>query len=367
MNNNLKYNIFLLISSLSRNLVEVFNIALLYKLNYSIKEILLYYSVYFGFSILVNVITINLTNYIKSKYILVLSNILFCCSYYYLNNMKCDIRNLIIFAMLSSFASYTYHAIRHYFAIKYTDSSNKEIGSIAIYSFIGIILSSYLGPYLTEKYSFSITVIIIFITSLLSIIPLLLIKDKTVKEKIRRIHLDKNRKIFFILEQSKVLFLLIQPLFLYIYVSENLKYIGIFNVINCIASIILIYFIVRKLNINKYFKYLNIILIIILLLKLNILNKYFILVLAFFEGLLIKIYEITSMKNLYQVETTNIKSYLLKVEIIFCLIRSIFMFLFYLFTDNLKVILYILLVFIFASGFFIKENKKNGIEQSDNI
>ena len=44
MNNNIKYNIFLLLSTLFRNLVEVFNIALLYKLGYSIKNILLYYS-----------------------------------------------------------------------------------------------------------------------------------------------------------------------------------------------------------------------------------------------------------------------------------------------------------------------------------
>ena len=359
MNNNLKYNIFLLTSSLSRNLVEVFNIALLYKLNYSIKEIFLYYGIYFFISIFVNIITINLTNYVKSKYILFTSNILFCISYYYLNNMKYNLKNLIIFAVLSSFSSYTYHVIRHYFAIKYTDNSNKEIGNIAIYSFIGIILSSYLGPALTEKYSFSIVVIVIFITSLLSLIPLLLIKDKTIKEKIKRVTLDKNRKYFFIFEQSKVLFLLIQPLFLYLYVSKNLKYIGIFNIINSIASIILIYFIVRKINVKKYFKYLNIILIIILILKLNILNKYIILIIAFFEGLFIKIYEIVSMKNLYQVETNNIKSYILKVEIIFCLVRSLFMFIFYLFIEDLKIILYILLLFIFISGFLIKENIKN--------
>ena len=70
MNNNIKYNIFLLLSTLFRNLVEVFNIALLYKLGYSIKNILLYYTVFFSISILVNVLTIYLTNYIKTKYIL---------------------------------------------------------------------------------------------------------------------------------------------------------------------------------------------------------------------------------------------------------------------------------------------------------
>ena len=105
MNNNVKYNIFLLISILSRNLMEVFNIALLYKLNYSIKEILLYYIIFFFSAIFVNIITIYLTIYIKTKYILVLSNILFCLSYYYLNNMNYNITNLIIFSIFSSFAS----------------------------------------------------------------------------------------------------------------------------------------------------------------------------------------------------------------------------------------------------------------------
>ena len=357
MSNKIKYNLFLLISTLARNLVEVFNVALLYKLNYSIKEIFLYYGVFFLVAILVNFITIFVSNYVKIKYILILSNILFCYSYYFLNNMNYNIKNLLIFAVISSFSSYTYHIIRHYFAIKHTDNSNKEIGNIAIFSFVGIIISSYLGPYITEKYNFSITVIIILIFSLISMIPLLLIKDATKKEKIIKIKLDNNRKIFFIFEQSKVLFLIIQPLFLYLYVSKNFKFIGLFNAINSIASIILIYYVVRRININKYFKYINVLLIIVLVLKLNILNKYFILILAFFEGLFIKVYEIVSMKNLYQVSNDNIKSYLLKVEIIFCFVRSFLMFLFSLFIKNIKISLYILLILMFISGFFVKDNK----------
>jgi len=356
MNNNIKYNLFLLISTLARNLVEVFNIALLYKLNYSIKEIMLYYGVFFFISIFVNIITLYLTNYIKTKYILIFSNLLFCYSYYFLNNMKYNIKNLIMFAIISSISSYTYHAIRHYYAIKHTDSSNKEIGNIAIFSFIGIIISSYLGPFITEKYNLSITIIIMLIFSIISLIPLLLIKDHREKEKIINIKLNRNRKLFFIFEQSKVLFLLIQPLFLYLYVSKNLKYIGIFNVVNCIASIIFVYYLVRKINVNKYFKYLNLLLIIVLILKLNLSNKYLILILAFFEGLFIKVYEVASMKNLYQVKKDNIKSYLIKAEIIFCLVRSIFMFIFYLFFKDIKLILYILLTFIFISGFCVKKS-----------
>ncbi len=359
MKNNIKYNIFLLISLLSRNLIEVFNIALLYKLNYSVKEIMLYYIIFFFTAFFVNVITLNIINYIKSKYVLLISNILFCYSYYYLNNMNYDIKHLIIFAILSSFSGYTYHIIRHYFALKFTDNSNKEIGSIAIFSFIGIIISSFIGPYITENYSFSVTVIIIFITSLISLIPLLMIKEEVKYEEVFKIDTSINlrKKLFFLFEQSKVLFLLIQPLYLYIKVDKNLSYIGIFNVVSSIASIIFIYFFVRKINIFKYFKYFNTLLVIILCLKLNIFNKYIMLIIAFFEGIFIKIYEITSMKNLYQIKTDNIKNYLFNAQMLFCLSRFIIISILYFVTSNVKVILYVMLIFILISGFFIKEVK----------
>ena len=181
-----------------------------------------------------------------------------------------------------------------------------------------------------------------------------LLNYKFKKERIIDVKIDRNRKNFFILEQSKVLFLLIQPLYLYLYITNDIKYIGIFNIINSIASIIIIYYIVRKINVNKYFKYTNILLIIVLVIKLNIVNKYLTLLIAFFEGLLIKIYEIVSMKNLYQLKIDNIKSYLIKVEVIFCLTRSVFMLVSFLFINDIKIILYILLVFIFLSSFSIK-------------
>ena len=353
--NNIKYNLFLMFSNITRNLVEVFNIVLLYKLSYSIKEILLYYFIFFLLSIIVNIITFQISNIIKNKYILIISNLLFCFSYYFLNTSNHNMSNLVIFAIISSFASYTYHFIRHYFALKYTDSNNKEIGNIIIFSYLGLIISSYLGPFITDKYSLSVTVVLLFIFGILSIIPLLLINDSVTKEKFKNISIDKRRKLFFVLEQSKVLFLLIQPMFLYLFVSNNIKYIGIFNVITCISSIIFIKYIVKKDNILKYFKFLNILLVIILLLKLNIDSKYFILIIAIFEGIFIKLYEIVSTKNFYQVRRENIKSYLLKSEIIFCLTRTIFMLIFYLFFNDIKIILYILLLFIFVSGFICND------------
>lgn len=354
MNNNIKYNIFLLISNLSRNLVELFSILLLYKLGYSINNIFLYYIVFFFFSCIVNIITIYLTNYIKCKYLLIISNILFCFSYYFLNIMDYNIKNLIIFALVNAISSYMYHSIRHYYAVKHIKLTNSEIGNTLIYSFIGIIIASYFGSVITTKYSLFTTIVIMFILSIISIIPIILIKDTTTKEKIINIKINKERKLFFIFEQSKVLFLLIEPLYLFLYIESNIEYIGIFNIISNIACIVMIYYFARKINVNKYFKLLNILFVIVLIFKLNIDNKYLMLCISFFEGLFVKMYDIVSMKNLYQITCNNIKSYIVKCEVIFCFIRGLFMLFCYLFISDIRIILYILAFFILLSGIIKK-------------
>ena len=45
MNNIKRYNIFILLSTLSRNIPEVYSAVLLYKMDYSLKDILLFFTV----------------------------------------------------------------------------------------------------------------------------------------------------------------------------------------------------------------------------------------------------------------------------------------------------------------------------------
>ena len=126
------------------------------------------------------------------------------------------------------------------------------------------------------------------------------------------------------MEQAKVINLSLQPLYLYLFVNSKITYVGIYNVILGISSCIFIYFFTRKVNDKKYFKYLNIIFCLFLLLKLNIYNKYLILIIGLFEGLGIKMFEIVSSENIYNIKKdTNIGGYLLLVELIFCITRSI--------------------------------------------
>ena len=346
------YNIFLFLSNISRNIVEIFSFVYLYQKGYKIKNILLFYSIYYLVGVFISYITVYLTKYIKRKVLLIISGLLYGVSFYYLSVMRTTNYNLVILSITLSTSSFIYHTIRHYYAMNLVDKvEDKKIASILISAYLPIIFSSILGSYIVDKYSILVSSIIVIILSVISIIPLIFIKDDITNSKIEYSKINSNKLVFFILEQFKVIFLLLEPIYLYLYVKKSLNYVGTFNILICISSIIYLYYIAHRINISKYFKYINIIFCLVLLFKLNITNKYILLVVALLEGLGIKSFELTSNKNIYNIENSNINGYLITCELIFCFLRSIICLIFYLFIDNVKVMLYISLVPIFLISF----------------
>ena len=84
MSNIKKYNIFIMLSTIARNMVEIFSSVLLYKMGYSLKEILLFFTILYFVGGIISVIVIYLTKYINAKYILILSSIIFSGSFYFI-------------------------------------------------------------------------------------------------------------------------------------------------------------------------------------------------------------------------------------------------------------------------------------------
>lgn len=233
-----------------------------------------------------------------------------------------------------------------------------HIGSIIIFNYIAYILSSYIGALITDNFGLIYVVIIIFSLSVLSMIPLISIKNINKKEKITISlkNIKKNKILFFMFEQFKVMFLMLQPLYLFLYVKKDMEYIGIFNIVMGISSIIFVYFFVRKVKVNKYFWLLNIVFCVVLISKINIINNNFMLIIAFLEGLFSRMYEVVSSENLYDKQIDNTSSYLIVVELIFCITNSILYLIFYLFNIDVKIILYICIIGIFISGFVRYKN-----------
>ena len=186
MNNIKRYNIFILLSTLSRNIPEVYSAVLLYKMDYSLKDILLFFTVLYLLGALTSVITIYILNKIKSKYILILSSIIFSLSFYYMSIMSKTTKSLLIFSIIYSIGSYTYHTLRHYYAIKALEDNKKEnIGNILIFTNIAIILSSLIGGYIQSKLSTFALALFVVILSIVSFIPLFKFEASIGKEKIK--------------------------------------------------------------------------------------------------------------------------------------------------------------------------------------
>lgn len=352
MSNIKRYNIFILLSTMARNVVEIFSSVLLYKFGYSIKEILLFFTILYLVGAITSVITIYLTKVIKPKFILIISSLIFSGSFYFMSVMNKTFTNLIIFSIIYSVGCYTYHSLRHYFAIKTIDNDKRNnIGNILIYTNIGVVIASLVLSYIESKLSTLVMAIIVIAISLVALIPLFRLELEEDNTKIKYEKIPKNKFLFFLLEQSKVINLLLQPLYLYLFINSKIEYVGIFNVVMGISSCIFIYFFVRKIDDKKYFKYLNILFCIFLLLKLNVTNKYLVLLIGLFEGLGVKMFEVVSAENIYNIDKNiNVKGYIIITEIIFCLVRSILCFIGYLIND-IKIILYGSIVLIFLTGF----------------
>ncbi len=339
------YNIYMFISTFTRNIIDLYSVVYLYKLYPSVKTIIGIYSLIYFLGIFISYLSIKLGNKVGYKYILIFSSIITSITFVVLNSTK--IINTYIVSILLSLSIFTYHPLKHYYGITLLNEKEK-LGT----SLILIYLASFFSSYFVIK---DIKPIILIIITIIGIIPTLLI-EKNIPKKIEYPKNILPSKIqFFIFDQFRILFLLLEPLYLYI-ISKTISYVGIFNIIITISSIIYLYLIANNKNINikKYYCYLNILFVIFLLLKLNITNKIILLIIAFFEGIGIKTNELISTMNLYKIKNLKLsekEGYLIISEIIFCSTRAIILFIFYLFNVNLVIMMYILLIGVFILSF----------------
>ncbi len=342
MKNIKNYYVYIFISTITRNIIDIYSVVYLYKLGFNVKDILLIYMIIYFLGIFLSKWFIILGNNVGYKYILMSSSIITGFTFHIIKYSN----NLYLMAIFLALSIFTYHPIRHYYGIKLL-KEKKKVGNALILIYVASLLSSLV----TIK---NIDFIYLLIISIFGIIPALFIKKEKVKKIAYPKMIGKSKLKFFIFDQFKIIFILLEPLYLYI-IASNLSYVGIFNIVLTIASVIWIYLLVNKTNISKYYRIINIIFTIVLILKINILDKRILLVIALLEGMGIKTNELVSTMNFYNNVNDNI-GYLIVSEKIFCVVRVIILFVIYLLPINLKLILYILIIGIFILSFQYKKD-----------
>jgi len=346
MKNN-SYHLFLFLTTFTRGIVEAFSLVLLYKKGVVLDNILLFLIVMYGVGVLVNYVSLKI-NY---KVVLVVSSLLYGISYLYLSFMETNLVNLIIFALLLSISTYSYHCIRHYLALLFKVKNTSLMVNIM---FLGLIVSAIVGTYIISKLSIFWVSVILFSLSILSLLPIFKVDIEIDKSK-NKVSIKGRKIVFNIFEQFKVIFLELQPLFLYLYINDSITYVGGFNIIINISSLIILFF-MRKIAVGKYYFYVCFLLGVVLLFKISISNAIILFLIAVVEGILVKMYERGSLSNLYNIGGNSIREYLIVEEFIFFISKSIMMLIFLVLDINLKSILFICIIGIIFSGMIFKED-----------
>lgn len=337
------YNLYLFISTFTRNIIDIYSVVFLYQSGFSIRNIIAIYAIIYFLGIFISTLSLKIGNKIGYKYILILSSIISALTFYLLNHTN----NGYLIALFLSLSIFTYHPIKHYYGITLLNEK-KKIGI----SLILIYLASFLSSYFVIK---KLKTIYLIIITIIGIIPSIFIKRELPKKIVYPKKIPRYKLRFFIFDQFKILFILLEPLYLYL-VSKTISYVGFFNIIITISSILYLYFISNKINLSKSYKYLNLIFVIVLIFKLNITNQNILLIIAFLEGIGIKTNELVSTMNLYNVNK-NREGYLILSEVIFCLTRTIFLCVIYLFNVDLTSTMYIFLFGIFLLSFQYREKR----------
>ena len=230
-----RFNIFLFLSSIAKNMIEVFIPIVLYKKGYSFNLILWFFLIKFSTAILFNYITIFIGSKLRYSLMLMISFIVFGGTFYYLNTMSSTLNNLIIFSIGYGIYNYTYYPCRHYYALSLMHPKNVCLnsGSMIIASQIALMPASYIGGLIIETFNFKLLIIITVLISFLSLIPL--IKIDNGRKQHPKLHFFKILKDmpkaslwFYVFEQFRVLLYYLLPLFVYLYINQSLKYIGLF-------------------------------------------------------------------------------------------------------------------------------------------
>lgn len=345
-----KYNIFITITTFAKLMIEVFIPLLLYNIGFQLNEILIFYLVEFITIFLFNIPATYIGQKITFKKLMIISSILFSITYIYINYITKNIIKLIILSVLNGLYLSTYWTGRHIYGISIIKEkeTTDNVSKYMIFGIIGSLPASYIGAYILETYGYVTLSVIILILSFISLFPLFKIKinQKINKIKIKKIIKDfpKQNYIFLFFDQLKFFAILLFPLYIYINIKSELKYIALTNIIIGISSILYILYLAKKMDENKkdYLKPTLLALFITFLIKLNINSSNIILFIIFIEGISKSALDTIILRNTYSYKANyNNISYILFIEQLYSLFRFIITTIYLILGVNLKTILYI--------------------------
>lgn len=369
MSNLKKYNIFTFVTTFAKLLIEVFIPLILYNMNFTIKEIILFLIIKHALCTIFLPITKLIIKKKSTTFLMIISSILFTLSYIYLNFLTKNLLKLLIFTTLLSMYLTFYWVGRHTYALSIIEDkkATDNVSIYTIFTILGGLFSTYIGSILIEKTSYLFLSIIVLFLMLISIIPLTKIKSKKETNEIKLITIitsfPKRNYIFTFLDQLRFVLVTIFPLYIYLNINKSYKYIGIINIVSGLGSIIYIYILKKLMDKNKrdYLSSSLLYLAITYTLKLLTKNNIIFLIIVFFEGIFRSVVDLITLRNTYVYSKNYTRlNYTIFTEGINNIGRVIILTLFYITNISLKKIILICILGILINIFIKYDDGKYG-------
>lgn len=369
MSNLKKYNIFTFVTTFAKLLIEVFIPLILYNMNFTIKEIILFLIIKHALCTIFLPITKLVIKKKSTTFLMIISSILFTLSYIYLNFLTKNLFKLLIFTTLLSMYLTFYWVGRHTYALSIIEDkkATDNVSIYTIFTILGGLFSTYIGSILIEKTSYLFLSIIVLFLMLISIIPLTKIKSKKETNEIKLITIitsfPKRNYIFTFLDQLRFVLVTIFPLYIYLNINKSYKYIGIINIVSGLGSIIYIYILKKLMDKNKsdYLSSSLLYLAITYTLKLLTKNNIIFLIIVFFEGIFRSVVDLITLRNTYVYSKNYTRlNYTIFIEGINNIGRVIILTLFYITNISLEKIILICILGILINIFIKYDDGKYG-------
>ena len=354
MNNRKKFELYVFLSTFSRNLIEVFIPVILYKFGYELREVIIYFLLSNIFSLVLSYPLIEFSKKFNNKILTFIGIIAFVNLQIMLANITYSMIYILIISFLYALYRRGYWISRRFYNLQVMEK--EKIGTtfsiISIVNHLGVIFASYIGAVMLDYLTVELVIVISIIIFMLSILPLSFMKFKHEKnnEKITLIKTLKsipfsNLYLFGSYELLNVIKCFFS-LYIVIYVKDTYSTVGLFNLITNLSVLGFSYFYGKKIDEKKNYLKLSIILVVITyIFKAN--TTYIALaIVSFFEGVFTKMHEISISKEFYTLSKKfEYNNYNLAYEIVQNSFRTIAILSVLIFKIDLKVMIYILLTF----------------------
>ncbi len=293
MDNRIRFNFFLFVSTFARALIEVFISIYLYKNGFSIGSVLLFYLLENLFALLISYCYVKVGEKFGYSIVMCIGVLFFVLLQIFLNNIVHSDLYIVLISLLYSLYRRGYWVARRYYVTEVMpqNDSSKPFSVMVVVGEVASVLAGFLGGLLLDSFNaFSLTIISSLLL-FLSVTPLLFIRNKVTNRKIELIKnlkkYDKRNYLAFSLYEINNLLAFIFPIFIMLYVKDTYMMAGSVNAVSSLAIIVFVLLYGRIIQKKNYFILSSVLFIMICFLKLFFFD-YFILIIYFIGGIIEK-------------------------------------------------------------------------------